>query len=238
MKPRWLCASAPAKPTSASATQRQQDRPGAGARGARGAWRLSEKPIATPASVSSRSITSSSTPSWWPAVARCAERDVVGAERVSGEVPAPRPPRRRAPPTISTAAPRRRSGTTQNHSATPERQRHQRAARVGEHQRHQHDAHRGVGERAQQRVAGAARAQPHAADHAHRRGQADRVPVAVRFLQARVGDRRREAGRGTPSSAARRRTRSLAASVSPPSIAGQRSGARRTSATAAPNTPL
>ncbi len=134
-------------------------------------------------------------------------------------------------PVSSTAAPRRRSGTMQNHSARPERERDQCAAGVGQHQRDQHQPHRRVGERVQQRVSGPARSQPHAADHAHRGGEADGVPVVIRRPQAGVGVVRVEAGRGTPWSAARTRTPTTAASTTPPSTAGQRVGAARASAT-------
>ncbi len=110
------------------------------------------------------------------------ERDVVGGECVLGEVPGDhheRPER--------ADAEHRRPAQAQRDKAQPQRQpehqRRERAARVGEQQRHQHQPHRGVGECAQQRVPGAAGAQPHAADRADRGGQADRVPIAVRRLQ-------------------------------------------------------
>ena len=100
--------------------QAQQQRAGApAARCSDGALRPVQKPNASPASVSSTSIATTSAPSWCPASMRVGERDAVGAQRVRGEVPGRRPRRRQHRAVISTAAPRRRSGTMQNHSARP-----------------------------------------------------------------------------------------------------------------------
>ncbi len=113
------------------------------------------------------------------------QRDLVAAQRVPGEVPGDdRAGAERAHDQHARAA------QAQGHKAHPgghaHRERRQGAARIGEHQGDDHQPHRRVGERAEKRMPRAPRAQPQAPDGAHRRRQADRVPVAVRFLQARV----------------------------------------------------
>ena len=185
VSPRWLAASAPAKARIASARMLSRTAPARRRVGSDGARRPVRKPISQADEREHDEHRGQQRTELVPGGHARAEGDVVGAERVPGEVPRHHPAGGDGAAS-STAAPRRRSGTMQNHSARPDRQRDQRATGVGQHQRQQHQPHRRIGERAQQRVPRPARAQPHAADRAHRGGQADRVPVAVRRSQAGV----------------------------------------------------
>ena len=86
----------------------------------------------------------------------------------------------------STATPRRRSGTTANHSAHPHGQRQQRAARVGEQEGDDEQSERRIGERADGRVARAPRAEPQARRPGGGGHEPHGVPVAERLAQAGV----------------------------------------------------
>ena len=126
-------------------------------------------------------------PSWWPAASRRASGDAVARSARSGR----RPTGRRAPPpnapSASTATPRRRSGTSDEPERHADRQREQRAARVGEQQRDGEQAERRVGERVDAprgRCAGRrATGRPGTPSAAI---SPTRVPVAERLAQAGV----------------------------------------------------
>ncbi len=240
VRPRLVAARPPAPANRTSTSNDASAIPATRRVSADGARRSPKKPIAIPASASTTSIAPISTPSWCPALVRAAS-DIPSLESACLEKSQPTTGAAPTPPTSSTRA----RAQAQRHDAHPgdhaDDERRQRATRVGQHQRDDHQPHRGVGKCGQQRVPGAPRAKPQAADRPHRCGQADRVPVAVRFLQTRVEARFAADGQlrlAAPSSAARkRRPRRPRARRHPAAHASPRAPARR-SATAAANTPL
>ena len=184
--------------------------------------------------MSATTIARTSAPSSWPAVVRSAigtfsELRACVAKSQAAIAPAA------SAPTIRTAAPRRRSGTTPNQSTSPIAAPPARRA-IGEQQRQQQHAHRRVGQRPEQRVAGAAGAEPHAADRAHRGRQAEGVPVPERFARAGRSRSPGPAGPGGSSSAARSRRRATEASATPAEQRRPAARSSRTSAIDAPNT--
>jgi len=117
-RPRWLCASAPAKAMITSRIAASRAAPARRRASSDGARRAVKKPIAIPRIASIASIATITAPSWWPAASRCASAtpsELSACLEKSHAATAPAP----SAPTISSAAPRRRSGTVQNHSANP-----------------------------------------------------------------------------------------------------------------------
>ncbi len=164
---------------------------------------------------------------------RCRRAPAIGSRSVVSPVIANAQPITGAAPAVApsrTTAPRRRSGTTANQNSEPDREREQRAARVGQHQRDLEQRDPGPRQRVHGRPPGAPRAEPQQRQDPQRGRQPDRVPVVERRAQPRVDLLLRQRARGTPWSAApsRRRRRTRARSRAGPRASGP--GASRASA--------